>query len=561
MAATETMLRGNPMTGNSVVVLIDEGNALEEEGRIAEAMVSYDAAVQKDPQCARAHLNRGNVLLSGAQIEDARRAYQLAIDCDPHYAAAHFNMGNLNFRAGDYARALQNYKAAIAIKPDFGSAYVAIGNVLESSGRAAEAMENFEHALAINPRDAGIHFNLALLATTQGRNEQAVDGLRRAIEIQPDYAEAHHQLGRVLSNLGDLDAAEASLRRALSILPESEDALCDLAGVLMAHGKSPEAVHLLVPKLQRVPTRMLKVAFARCIARTRFATNDPSVRAALVAAVTEAWAIPYQLWWPALSLLMTDPGAASCVRTVSAAWPARVPQAVLVSMPGFAALVSDPLLHALLEAAPVNTIEFERFLTATRHALLETVSSDQTPDSSDTAALPFYAALAQQCFINEYIFDWDVGERAAALACRSILLDKLDAGEIVSPWLLLAVAAYFPLHTLPEPSRLLTMDHRAVERVLNQQVREPLQEQALRPAVQRLTAITQGVSEAVRDQYEQNPYPRWVKMPRTEPALHFNSELRRTFPLARFAPLPDDRQPEMLIAGCGTGSQPILAAQ
>ena len=49
---------------NPAIAMIDEGNALEEQGRIAEAMARYDAAVQADPQCARAHLNRGNILLA-----------------------------------------------------------------------------------------------------------------------------------------------------------------------------------------------------------------------------------------------------------------------------------------------------------------------------------------------------------------------------------------------------------------------------------------------------------------------------------------------------------------
>ena len=74
---------------------------------------------------------------------------------------------------------------------------------------------------------------------------------------------------------------------------------------------------------------------------------------------------------------------------------------------GLAALAEDSLLHALLEAAPVNTIEFERFLTCARHSLLDTASSKQAPDPSDIAALRFYAALSRQCFVNEYIFDCD----------------------------------------------------------------------------------------------------------------------------------------------------------
>ena len=80
-------------------------------------------------------------------------------------------------------------------------------------------------------------------------------------------------------------------------------------------------------------------------------------------------------------------------------------------------------------------------------------------------------------------------------------------------------------------------------------------------ASNRLTSITSGVSEEVRDQYEQNPYPRWVKLPIREQALHFNDELRRTLPFAPFTPMPDDSAPEVLIAGCGTGMSFDFVAQ
>jgi 2-polyprenyl-3-methyl-5-hydroxy-6-metoxy-1,4-benzoquinol methylase len=100
-----------------------------------------------------------------------------------------------------------------------------------------------------------------------------------------------------------------------------------------------------------------------------------------------------------------------------------------------------------------------------------------------------------------------------------------------------------------------------IDAVLRQQVREPLEEQALFPTIERLTSISEGVSEHVRQQYESNPYPRWVKVPVTSPTLNFNHWLRRTFPHSRFTPMLDDSQPDMLIAGCGTGSQPILTVQ
>jgi tetratricopeptide (TPR) repeat protein/2-polyprenyl-3-methyl-5-hydroxy-6-metoxy-1,4-benzoquinol methylase len=546
---------------SSAIALIDEGNALEEQGRIAEAMARYDAAVQADPRCARAHLNRGNILAS-TQFEEARRAYQLAITCDPRYAAAHFNLGNLNYRAGELQLALHNYEVAIRIRPDFADAFVAMANALDSLGRTAEAVESYERALIIKPGYAEVHFNLGLLATAKGRHEDAVKSLRRALEIRPDYAQAHYSLGMLLSNSDQLDLAETSLRHALTLEPNSSEILCNLTNIFVARGKGAAALPLIVDMLERVQTPTIKLAFASCVARARFAADDLQIRATLTTAIIESWGMPFTLCWPALSLIMLDQRIASCVRLANGSWPTRLPKAALFGAAGLSALAADLLLLAVLETTPVSTLEFERFLTSARHALQESVSNNKAPDDLDVAALPFFAALSRQCFVNEYIFDCDDGERSAAAACRAKLLALLDANAVIPPLLVLAVAAYFPLHTLRDASRLLAANQPdPVDQVLRQQIREPLEEQALRAGIECLTPITVGVSEIVRNQYEQNPYPRWVKMPIQDQAVRFNDELRRSLPFAPLTPMPDDSEPEALIAGCGTGMHSIFAAQ
>jgi tetratricopeptide (TPR) repeat protein/SAM-dependent methyltransferase len=550
-----------PAARSLAVAMLDEGDALRKQGRLAEAMARYDAAVQADPQCAPAHLNRGNMLLASGRLEEARRAYQLAIASDPEYAAAHFNLGNLNYRAGDSAQALRNYQAAIGISPQSADALVGMANALVSLGRTAEAFESYRHALTLNPGYADAHFNLGVLAMTQGRPHEAAIRLRRAIELRPEHAAAHRMLAAVLSSRGDLDAAEASLRRARSIEPESAEILSDLALLLQYRGNYGEAAQLLARALERAATWTTKAAFATVAARARFTADDSRVRTALTSAITEAWAMPRHFCRPALSLIMLDARIAGCVGRANDSWPARLPRAVLFGAGGLAALAADPLLQAVLDAGPVNSIRFERFLTCARHALLELASSGQTPDPTEVSALTFYAALARQCFINEYVFDCPDGERLAASGCRARLLALLDAKAAVPPFLLLAVAAYFPLHRLRDAGRLLAPGEPGpVAEVLRQQIREPLEEQTLRAGIERLTPVSGGVSEAVRDQYEENPYPRWAKMQRPEEALQFNAELRRALPFARFAPMSDDSAPEALIAGCGTGSDAIFVA-
>jgi SAM-dependent methyltransferase/Tfp pilus assembly protein PilF len=449
---------------------------------------------------------------------------------DPRYAPAHLNRGNTLLASGRLDEARSAYRQAIACDPRYAAAHFNLGNLDYRAGEFAHALRNYQAAVGISPQFADAYVGLANALVALGRTAEAIESYQRALALNPGHAEAHLNLGVLAMTQGQPNEAACRLSQAIA--------------------------------LTRAPAPTTKAAFAICAAQARFTANDPQVRAALFSAFTDAWAMPQDLCRPALELVLLDERIAGCVSRANDSWPARLPQALLFGAGGLAALSSDRLLHAVLESVPVSSIPFERFLTGARHALLESACGGQTPGDAQVGALTFFAALARQCFINEYVFDCPAAERHAAAACRTTLLALLDAGAVVPPLLLLAVAAYFPLHRLHDAGRLLAASEPGpVAEVLRQQIREPFEEQALRLSIARLTAVRGGVSEAVRDQYEENPYPRWVRMQLLDQALDVNTELRRTLPLAQFAPLADGRAPQALVAGCGTGVDAILVAR
>jgi SAM-dependent methyltransferase len=73
-----------------------------------------------------------------------------------------------------------------------------------------------------------------------------------------------------------------------------------------------------------------------------------------------------------------------------------------------------------------------------------------------------------------------------------------------------------------------------------------------------ITPIDDGISVAVRAQYEENPYPRWVTLPSTDTDT-IEALSSRLLPSqdVRIRPRPVP----VLIAGCGTGRQPISFAR
>ena len=174
----------------------------------------------------------------------------------------------------------------------------------------------------------------------------------------------------------------------------------------------------------------------------------------------------------------------------------------------------------------------------------------------------FACALARQCFINEYVWACDTAEWADAQQLRDELIAALDAGSPTEPLSLISVAAYFPLHTLPNVERLLTRDWPApVRSILVQQVREPAEERLLQDSLPALTAIADPTSRAVQQQYEENPYPRWVKTLPAGGGMSFDSFITKQLPLAPYRPNGKGGAIDMLIAGCGTGQHAIETAR
>src|SRR5205807_6853556 len=79
-------------------------------------------------------------------------------------------------------------------------------------------------------------------------------------------------------------------------------------------------------------------------------------------------------------------------------------------------------------------------------------------------------------------------------------------------------------------------------------------------AIPQLTPISDRTSTAVRAQYEENPYPRWLRAPLQDEPAPLRQVLAQQLPWLETARLPASAQPRVLIAGCGTGQHAISAA-
>jgi protein O-GlcNAc transferase len=233
-------------------LLIDEGHALEAEGKLDKAMQRYLDAIRLAPNPARAHLNRGNVLLLKGDLNGALDAFRTALEHQPDYAGAYYNIGNALLGNQQLDEAVTNYRRALDIQPDYAEVHCSLGVALKELGQFDEAVACFRRALQLKSDLSEAHTNLDAIVRdifsagnilmAKGKLDEAVTSYRQVLEIKPDYAEALATLGVALKELGQLDAAVASYRRALEINPDIAEVHLNYGNTLQALGQSVDAV-------------------------------------------------------------------------------------------------------------------------------------------------------------------------------------------------------------------------------------------------------------------------------------------------------------------------------
>lgn len=533
------------------------GLALRALGRVNEAATHYARAVALKPDYADAHTNLGNALYEQGKLAEAAQCYQRAIALNPRDPAAPYNLANVLAQQGRADEAIAQFQRTLAIDPNLFQAHNNLANALMARDRFDEAIAHYRQALALNPGLAEACMNLGNMLSFQGMHAEALVQFRRAVELKPDYAEAHNNLGVALSVLGELEQAAASYRRASELKPDFIDAYNNLARLALGAGDPAQALAVLRHALQVKETPATKTLIVQCLEEPRAIPDLSGLRDLVVRALAETWGRPSDLARAASHLVKANVALRPGIAEANAIWPPRF--AAESVRDASAAAAADPLLRWVLETGPVCDPELERFLVAHRFALLEAAAGGDAATGENMLA--FHAALARQCFINEYVFAVSSAEQDRVRHLQDALAAALGSGAEVPVLPLVAVAAYGPLHALPGADGLPQRQWPSpVQALLVQQVQEPREEQRLRASIPALTPIEDSVSRAVRDQYEDNPYPRWIKPAPVARAPSLQDYLRRKFPLAPLRNVAKGSF-DILIAGCGTGQQALEAAE
>jgi tetratricopeptide (TPR) repeat protein len=136
----------------TVVALVDRGNAATARGDFERAIADYNEAIRLDPGDAVARMNRGIARQAQGNFDGAIADYDGAIERGLRTAQAYNNRGHARERKKEYGEAIADYDEAIRLAPDYLLAWLNRGRAWQAKGEPDKALADYGAAVRLDPR-------------------------------------------------------------------------------------------------------------------------------------------------------------------------------------------------------------------------------------------------------------------------------------------------------------------------------------------------------------------------------------------------------------------------
>jgi CRISPR-associated protein Csy1 len=201
---------------------VEMGRLHIDQGRAAEALKDYQAAVTIDAGNVRAWNGVGVALQSLDRLDEAVRAFNHALTIDGRFAMAHFNLARIYNLRSDTPRALVHAQSAVRHDPGHVEAWLLIGDIHRRKREMPQALGAYSSAARAEPSNLKARGALAGLVAEAGRFEDARAEYRRMAQQFPASLEAalgaNLLLPQVYSSVEELERIRAEYGEGLQRL-------------------------------------------------------------------------------------------------------------------------------------------------------------------------------------------------------------------------------------------------------------------------------------------------------------------------------------------------------
>ena len=412
---------------------------------------------------------------------------------------------NLELAYKDISENLKKYKNSFFL-------YNMMGLVDAQNNKINMAIQNYKEAVRINPKYIDAYNNLALAYYNIGKVNEAIENLQKALEINEKFYVAHNNLAKIYFKKKDYEKSITYLKNTLNINPDYGDAINLLKELLCLNINFHKQASWLYQPIKNLITKY-KIIQPTYISRS------------LVSLIKQDNVISN-----ILKINFDNIEKEKFINTIKE-------------------LQNFDLLLEFLKVCPLPDIELENLFRKIRKKILMIeINFHEYIEIKN-----FIISLSAQCILNEYIYSRTREEINKISEIESKIKHSL---KDVEENLITVLSLYKDLSSYDWINKL---NNNLLNEFLKNYLIEVKTERDLKKTIKSIKEINNIVSVHVKQQYEENPYPRWKN-----PTITIPISVKKFFEVnniktSRFYE-NDFQKPKILIAGCGTGQHAINTA-
>lgn len=201
-------------------------------GELFYIVMKYDSAIyyvnksigveETNPS---AHFQKGMILKESGDTANALISFQTAVDQDQKYYEAYIQLGMLHEKKGNNI-SLGFFENASNLRPQSTEAIYFKAMYFQVRGAYPEAIAEYERLLKIDSAHVNTWYNLGYISIEKDKDyKKARRYFDRAYQLDPDYANAIYMRGLCNEKSGENQAAAKDYNAAIILMPDHAQAM------------------------------------------------------------------------------------------------------------------------------------------------------------------------------------------------------------------------------------------------------------------------------------------------------------------------------------------------
>ena len=448
-------------------------------------------------------------------ITVAQKLYEEILEIDPNHLQAICYLATLFAQTKRIELSKTLFQKAIKINPNNPSINNNLGNIFLEIGESQKALSYYEKAIKLKPNYVDAHYNLGIIFNALGKFQKSISCFEKVIQIQPNNIKSYDILGKILKDLGEYTKAIEYYERSININKNSISAINGLFDLLRS---------IQLSNLNETNSKKIRDLILFLLKKNNLNHNE--------------------IFHNAKLLLFIDDQKNKIEQIINSNFSLLKDQTILK-------LIKEEIFILILQKSFIRDKFLEKLLTNIRKEIL--FSLEKPNKSNLNELLNFIISFSMQSFLNEYVFFQSEEEVNYIRYLEKKLSSETEINELETA----VLGSYIPLIQTKKIKHKI-LNYKSINPLFNDmvimQIKEPLKELELKNSIKSIEKISDDISLKVRKQYEENPYPRWRytnKSSQSNFLLHLNNDIKPNN--VKFNNI--FLNPNVLIAGCGTGKQ------